>query len=80
MLSLSDDELAVLFNLAAPIDPLMRDPFLRAVAVELDRYKPEAIGPGLVSRVGRQLQREFLSLRPAHELAFEAHRTAKAGR
>jgi hypothetical protein len=45
--SLSDSELDVLMNLTAPLDPLMRDPFLRAVAIELARYKPEAIGPGL---------------------------------
>jgi hypothetical protein len=38
-----------------------RDPFLRAVAIELARYQPEAIGPGLINRVGRELQRQFLT-------------------
>jgi hypothetical protein len=61
MLSLSDQELDVLMTLAAPLDPAMRDPFLRAVAIELGRYQPEAIGPGLVSRVGRELQRQFVA-------------------
>ena len=39
----------------------MRDPFLRAVAIELARYQPEAIGPALINRVGRELQRQFLT-------------------
>ena len=52
-LALSDQELDALMNFAQPLDPMMRDPFLRAVACELARHKPEAIGPGLVSRVGR---------------------------
>jgi hypothetical protein len=38
---------------------VMRDPFLRACAIELKRYKPEQLGVGLVHRIGRQLQREF---------------------
>jgi hypothetical protein len=64
MLSLTDDELDVVFNLARPLEPAMRDPFLRSVAIELERY-PE-IGVGLVFRVGRQLQREFLRPPAAH--------------
>jgi hypothetical protein len=56
-IAFSDAELDVLMNLSAPLDPVMRDPFLRAFAAELERYQPEAIGPGLVGRVGRQLQR-----------------------
>jgi hypothetical protein len=60
MLSLSDSELDVLMNLAAPLDPLMRDPFLRAVAIELGRYQPAEIGPGLLNRVGRKLQRQYM--------------------
>jgi hypothetical protein len=28
----------------------------------LRRYKPEQLGPGLITRVGRELQREFLQL------------------
>ena len=56
---LFDDELAVLRQLAAPIDNDLRQAFLTAVAIELRRYQPEDIGPGLVSRVARGLQREF---------------------
>jgi hypothetical protein len=59
--SLSDSELDVIMSLAQPIDPAMRDPFLRAVAIELARYQPEAIGPALINCVGRELQRQFLT-------------------
>ena len=45
-LAFSDAELDVIMNLAQPLDPVLRDPFLRAVAIELARYQPEAIGPG----------------------------------
>ena len=59
-LAFSDAELDVIMNLAQPLDPELRDPFLRAVAIELARYQPADLGPGLVSRVGRSLQRQFL--------------------
>jgi hypothetical protein len=65
MLSLSDDELDIVFNLARPLEPQLRDPFLRAVALELERY--EAIGPGLIFRVGKQLQREFFRPPMTHD-------------
>jgi hypothetical protein len=55
--SLSDSELDVIMNLAQPLDPAMRDPFLRAVAAELRRYRPEDIGPGAVFRTAKALQR-----------------------
>ena len=60
MLNLSDSELDVIMNLAQPLDPALRDPFLRSVAIELARYPTDAIGPGLINRVGRGLQRQFL--------------------
>jgi hypothetical protein len=59
MLSLSDDELDVLFNAAWPLDVAMRDAFLRACALELGRYPRDALGPGLVARTASALQREF---------------------
>jgi hypothetical protein len=37
-------------NLAQPLDPAMRDPFQSA-----------ELGPGLINRVGRLLQRQFLT-------------------
>ena len=61
MFSLSNSELDVIMNLAQPLDQAMRDPFLRAVASELARYQPAEIGPGLINRVARPLQRQFLT-------------------
>ena len=60
-IALSDAELDAILNLAQPLDPAMRDPFLRAVAIELARYQPAELGPGLINRVGRLLQKEFWS-------------------
>ena len=60
-MTLTDAELDVLLNLARPLDPAMRDPFLRAAAIELARYQSAELGPGLINRVGRLLQREFWS-------------------
>ena len=67
-LSLSDSELDVIINLARPLEPEMRDAFLRAIATELARYQHEALGPGLVSRIGRQLQREFRETPPLNAM------------
>jgi hypothetical protein len=68
MLSLSDQELDIVMNLARPLDRDLRDPFLRSVASELERY--QEIGPGLVFRVGKQLQREFLRPPSGHDASF----------
>jgi hypothetical protein len=68
MLALSDEELNVVFDLARPLDPTLRDPFLRSVAAELERH-PD-IGPGLIFRVGKTLQRDFLRPPAAHGPAF----------
>ena len=57
---LDDQALMVLKELAYPLEEPLREPFLRSVAYELAQYKPEQIGPGLVMRVARPLQREFL--------------------
>jgi hypothetical protein len=42
---------------AAPIHPLQRDAFLKALAVELERHP--VIGPGVVFRCAAELQRRF---------------------
>lgn len=39
-LSLANDALSVLLQLAQPLELEMFDPFLRAVALELARYQP----------------------------------------
>ena len=48
-LSLSDDEFAAVQAAAAPIHPMQRDAFLKALAVELERHP--VVGPGLVHRL-----------------------------
>jgi hypothetical protein len=63
-LALDDPSLDELMNLAAPLDVELRDPFLRAVAAELTKHPAEALGAGLVARVARPLQREFLRAPP----------------
>jgi hypothetical protein len=55
-LHFTDAELDQIFAAAQPLDPDLRDPFLRAVACALQGRE---IGPGLVARVCRELQREF---------------------
>ena len=47
-LNLSTKERDALRRLAQPLDRDLRDPFLRACAIELKRYKPEQLGVGLV--------------------------------
>jgi hypothetical protein len=60
-LRLSDDELDAVFDAARPIDPDLRDPFLRAVAHALQQDCAGEIGPGTGARVCRELQRQFFS-------------------
>ena len=54
-LSLNDDEYNAVQAAAAPIHPLQRDAFLKALAVELERHP--VVGPGLVHRVAAELQK-----------------------
>jgi hypothetical protein len=56
-LSLSDDEYSAVQAAAAPIHPLQRGDFLKALATELERH-PE-IAPGLVHRCAAELQKTF---------------------
>jgi hypothetical protein len=56
-LSLSDDEYAAVQAAAAPIHPLQRSAFLKALADELGRHP--VVGPGLVHRLAAELQRRF---------------------
>jgi hypothetical protein len=54
-LSLSDDEYNAVRAAAAPIHPLQRDAFLKALAVELERHP--VVGPGVVHRAAADLQK-----------------------
>jgi hypothetical protein len=58
--ALDDQALKELRELALPLEPSLREPFLRSVLGVLAHYKPEEVGPGLVQRVARPLQAEFL--------------------
>ena len=57
-LELNDSEMALLTELAQPIDQRLRHDFLRAVAAELEA-RPAAIGEGAVHRIARAVQRRF---------------------
>lgn len=56
-LALSDDELRIVIEAAAPLAPKDRGEFLRAVATELAKH--ELLGPGIVGRIVRELQRKY---------------------
>jgi hypothetical protein len=62
--SLSDAEIDLILNLAAPIPPEHRDAFLQTVAAALSKYPESGHGPGLVHREARQLQRYFTNPPP----------------
>jgi hypothetical protein len=55
VISLSDDELRAIMAAASPLRPRDRDAFLLDVAAEL--AKRAELGPGIVARLARELQR-----------------------
>jgi hypothetical protein len=57
-LSLNDDEMNAVQAAAAPVHPLQRDAFLKALADELGRHA--VIGPGVVHRAAAALQKTFV--------------------
>jgi hypothetical protein len=57
-LSLSDDEYNAVQAAAAPIHPLQRDAFLKALAKELEQHA--VVGPGVVFRAAAALQKTFV--------------------
>lgn len=59
-LALDQQALADLKALAMPIEEPLREFFIRSVMNELANYRPDQIGAGLVSRIARPLQREYL--------------------
>jgi hypothetical protein len=58
-LKLSDDEMSAVMSAARPLSIELRDPFLRAVAHELQGCSE--IGPGVVHQVCREQQRIFMN-------------------
>ena len=57
MIALTDAELEQVMTAAKPLAPKDRDPFLRDVAAELAEHP--ALGPGIVGRVVRDVQRSY---------------------
>jgi hypothetical protein len=72
-LSLSDDELDAVMNLAAPLPPQNRNRFLEAIAAELQARGAE-VGPGAVHRIARELQSHFLYALPNIRHEPRSHR------
>jgi hypothetical protein len=58
MISLSDEELAVIMESARPIPARERDHFLQDIAAELAQH--QEIGPGLIGRLSRDMQRRYI--------------------
>lgn len=77
-LSLNDDEYNAVQAAAAPIHPLQRDAFLKALAVELERHP--VVGPGLVHRVAAELQKTFGVVAHSETLLAPTQRARQAGR
>jgi hypothetical protein len=75
-LSLTDDEMNAVQAAAAPVHPLQRDGFLRALAVELERHP--IIGPGVVHRCAAELQRRYTVETHAETSAEPRHRARQA--
>jgi len=63
---LTDSELDVISSAARPIAPILRAAFIEAVMNELAPYP--VLGPALVHRTCRDLQRRFVSAPPLSEL------------
>jgi len=59
MISLSDSELKIVMDAAAPIRRTDRAEFLADVASALQKY--ETLGPGVVHRVARDAQRKYFA-------------------
>jgi hypothetical protein len=57
-MQLNDKEMAVLLNLAGPIEPRRQSEFLLEVEAELEA-QAGAIGEGTVHRLARTIQRKY---------------------
>jgi hypothetical protein len=62
VIGLSDDELSVITALAGPLPPDRRSAFLEAVIAEAATHAE--IGVGMISRIARARQRDFLLSNP----------------
>jgi hypothetical protein len=62
----------------APVHPLQRDAFLKALAAELEKHP--AIGPGVVHRCAAELQKTFVVAAHSKPSLAPAQRARQAGR
>jgi hypothetical protein len=74
-LSLSDDEYAAVQAAAAPIHPLQRGAFVKALAAELERHP--VVGPGVVHRCAAALQKTFVVAGAQRDLALRRAATPR---
>jgi hypothetical protein len=58
-LSLTDEQMDAVLRAAEPIDPASRSAFLEELAADLARYPTGEIGPGIIYRTIREVQRKF---------------------
>jgi hypothetical protein len=56
---LSDEELRIVMTLAEPLHPHRRGQFLEAVLAEASRHVE--VGPGLLNRIAREMQKAFIA-------------------
>jgi hypothetical protein len=66
VISLSDSELSIVMSAAAPLHPSQRHEFLQDVVAELQRY--EVLGPGIIGRVVRDVQRQHMQPKRSHNV------------
>jgi hypothetical protein len=60
VISFSDEELDLISELALPLPLAIRSDFLELVASRIEGCSEQARGPGLVYRIGAEVQRELL--------------------
>lgn len=75
MLKLDDAALDVVMNACRPLEPHRRDAFMTEVAAELARH-PE-IGPGIVARVCRGVQRRHIDYPDLSGGDYAKHRAGR---
>ena len=72
------EQFAAVQAAAAPIHPMQRDAFLKALAVEVEQHA--VIGPGVVHRCVAQLQKTFGVVAHSETLFAPAQRARPEGR
>jgi hypothetical protein len=76
MNGLSDEELRIVMTLAEPLHPTRRSAFLAAVIAEASRHVE--VGPGLISRIARTMQKTFAGPMPTTRSVTGVNRSSQA--